>query len=255
MTKSLCQSSFSGFHSVQSAVADWPQAVAAMWTCRGGRTPAVAPPVSPRRSQDATTQPPPSLPPLLLSLALSTPRWTNRAAITAACFPAAVCTRHCTTGRYTTSTAPPPPHAPCRPTLWSNRARVRVHCRLLPTRSSPAHRRPHGPPRPALLSALPSHLDLVPPSPSPIDASVMTLSGNVFPSRRNTAAHRRDMAAADARTWPRSSTSPWSSLVASLGRPRLQGDDAPLGWPSSGQSSSAHHRAPPPSRRCHGHYG
>jgi hypothetical protein len=194
----------------------------------------------------------PSLAPLLLSLALSTPMRTNRAAIAAERFPAAVRARHCTTSHYTTSTAPPPPHAPCRPPLWSNRARVRAHCRLLPARSSPVHRRPHGPPRPALLSALPSHLALVPPSPSPVDASVMTLSGSVFPSRWNTAAHRRAMATANARTWPRSSTSPRSSLVASLGPPRLQGADAPLSWPSSGRSSSAHHRAPPPSRHRHG---
>jgi hypothetical protein len=117
--------------------------------------------------------------------------------------------------------SPPPPHAPCRPSLWSNRARVRAHCRLLPARSSLTRRRPHGHLQPALLSALPSHLALVPPSPSPVDASMMTLPGNVFLSRRNTAAHHRDMAAADARTWPCSSTSPRSSLVASFGPPRL----------------------------------
>jgi hypothetical protein len=163
----------------------------------------------------------------------------------AARFSVAVHARHRTTGRFTASTALPPPHAPCRPSIWSNRARVRAHCQLLPTRSSPTHRRPHDPPWPELLSAPPSHLALVPPSPSPVDASVMTLLGNVFLSRRNTAAHRHAMAAADARMRPRSSTSPRSSLVASLGPPRLQGADAPLGWPSSGRSSPAHHHQAP----------
>jgi hypothetical protein len=192
----------------------------------------------------------PSLAPLPFSLALSTPRRTHRAAIAAARFSVAVRAHHRTTGRFTTSTALPPPHAPCRPPIWSNRARVRAHCQLLPTRSSPAHRRPHGPPRPALLSALSAHLTLVPPSPSLVDAAVMMLLGNVLPSRRNTVVPRRDMAAADARTWPRSSTPSRSSLVASLGPPRLQGADAPLGWPSSGRSSPTHHRAPSPSLEC-----
>jgi hypothetical protein len=136
--------------------------------------------------------------------------------------------RHRTTGHYTTPTAPPPPPEPHRPLLWSNRARVRAHCRLFPARSSPARCCPHGPPWPALLSALPSHLALVLPSPSRLDASVMTLPGNVFPSRRKTAAHRRAMAACGARTRSRSSTSPRSSIGVSLGLPWLWEADAHL---------------------------
>jgi hypothetical protein len=234
----------------------WPTGVR-RWLSRGS---AVAPVRRPRSRwlgcevlKDATKLTLASLEPLPFSLALSMPKRTHRATIAAACFSAAVHTRHRTTGRFTTSTAPPPPHAPCRPSIWSNRARVRAHCRLLTMRSSPAHRHPHGPPRPVLLSALSAHLTLVPPSPSLVDAAVMTLPGNVLPSRRNTAAPRHDMAATYARMRPHSSAPFQSSLVASLGLPRLQGADAPLGWPSSSRSSLEHHCVPSPSRRRHGH--
>jgi hypothetical protein len=196
----------------------WPTEVRRWPPC--GRT--VAPVHRPRSHQsgcevlkDATK------PTLALTLALSTPRRTHWAAIAATHFSMAVRARHRTTGWFTMSTAPPPPHTPCRPPIWSNRARVRAHCQLFPARSSPVHRRPHGPPWPALLSTLSTHLTLVPPSPSLVDAAVMTLPGNVLPSHRNTVVPHHDMAAADARTRPRSSTPSRSSLVASLGPPRL----------------------------------
>jgi hypothetical protein len=59
------------------------------------------------------------------------------------------------------------------------------------------------------------------PSPSHLDAHMKTLQGKVLPSHRNTAVHRRAMAAAVARTRSPSSTSPWPSLVALLGLPWL----------------------------------
>jgi hypothetical protein len=164
----------------------------------------------------------------------------------------AVRAHHRTTAYQIPSTAPPWNPLPPPPLSWTNRAEVRAHCRLFPARSSPERRCPHGPPWPALHRALPSHLVLVSPFPSRLDAHVTMLPGKVVPSCRNMAAHRRDMAAAGARTWPHSSTSPQPLLVASLGPPWLQGANAHLSWPSSGQSSPAHHRAPPPSRRHHG---
>jgi hypothetical protein len=69
---------------------------------------------------------------------------------------------------------------------------------------------------------------------------------------RNTAAHCRAMATGEVLTRPCYSTPSRSSLVASLGLPRLQGAYASLCWPSSGRSSPAHHRAPSPSRHRHG---
>jgi hypothetical protein len=92
MMKSLCQSSFSGFHSVSSIDRGRPASghcrhVDTPWRPYAGRGPTGQVRAS---LLSATTLPPPSLPPLLLSLALSTPRQTNQAAIAAACFPTAM---------------------------------------------------------------------------------------------------------------------------------------------------------------------
>jgi hypothetical protein len=113
--------------------------------------------------------------------------------------------------------------------------------------------RPHdGSPWPAQHRAPPLSLARVPSSLSPVDALVMTLPQMPAKPNRNAAAHYRAMAAHEVLMWPRYSTPSRSSLVASLGPPRLQGADAPLCWPSSSRSSPAHHRAPSPSRRRHG---
>jgi hypothetical protein len=79
----------------------------------------------------------PSLTPFPFSIPLCAPSGTEAAAVAASSAFAAR-TRHRTTGRFTTATAPQPPPAPCRPPYWSNRARVRAHFCFRHREASPA---------------------------------------------------------------------------------------------------------------------
>jgi hypothetical protein len=117
-------------------------------------------------------------------------------------------THHCASIHQITPIALPSPHEPRQPLCWSSRAQGKWHCRLFPARSSPEHHRLHGPPWLARHWALPSHLIPVSYSPSRLDAMAKMSPSELVRSRRNTAAHRHDMAATGARTRPCSSTSP-----------------------------------------------
>jgi hypothetical protein len=119
---------------------------------------------------------------------------------------------------------PPPPPSLTR----ANCAEVRGTLPFPPPRDLVGVRPRDGSPWPAQHRAPPLSLAHVPSSLPPIDALVMTLPQMPAKPDRNTTAHYCAMAADEVLMRPHYSAPSRSSLVASLGPPRLQGADASL---------------------------
>jgi hypothetical protein len=211
-----------------------------LYACRGPTSQAARSSRAPQSQRSPLTRASAS------SLALSTPRRTHRVAITALALVSSYTL--CTTPsrlQSVTSSAVNPSNPSSAPRSQPSHGRVTLP--FLPSRYLAGVRSRDGSLWPAQHHAPPLFLALVPSSLSPVDALVMTLPQMPTKPDRNTAAHCHAMAADEVLMRPCYSTPSRSSLVASLGLPRLR----ELTHPSAGHlavgarrcTTVCHHRA------------